>query len=279
VQIQVVLYQSSRWMRKLETGLARVDSINNPFTVALWDNDPGTSLTADAGAGGLPDGWRYVASEQGNPGFGQAHNELAQLAAPECEYLLLLNPDALPFFDCLDQLVAVADANPDAALIEAAQFPFEHPKAYDQATLETYWCSAACLLVRRAAFDGLQGFDPALHLYCEDVDLSWRAWLAGWRNLYVPDARCIHVTHRYDLGKSRALEISKGAVGGLYLRRKYFGAKQVERYFQSLRSALSPRLVAAIATEFEALPTLTVDRRNDPHITLEPEGFYAPRRW
>jgi GT2 family glycosyltransferase len=52
--------------------------------------------------------------------------------------------------------------------------------------------SAACMLVRRAFFEKLRGFDERLPLGYEDVELCWRAWLRGWKIVYVPLAVCWH---------------------------------------------------------------------------------------
>jgi GT2 family glycosyltransferase len=55
-----------------------------------------------------------------------------------------------------------------------------------------YTGSAACLLVRRSLFEKLNGFDDRLPLGYEDVELCWRAWIHGWRTVYVPNAICWH---------------------------------------------------------------------------------------
>ncbi len=54
------------------------------------------------------------------------------------------------------------------------------------------WLSGACLLVRRAAFDEVGGFDERYFLYMEDVDLGDRLGKAGWLNVYVPSAEVLH---------------------------------------------------------------------------------------
>ena len=51
------------------------------------------------------------------------------------------------------------------------------------------WLSGSCLLVRRAAFDAVGGFDPDYFMYFEDVDLGERLGRAGWQNVYVPRPR------------------------------------------------------------------------------------------
>ena len=53
--------------------------------------------------------------------------------------------------------------------------------------------AAACLLVRREAFDAIGGFDAGFHpAWFEDVDFCRRLADAGWRLRYVADARVVH---------------------------------------------------------------------------------------
>jgi GT2 family glycosyltransferase len=63
-----------------------------------------------------------------------------------------------------------------------------------EATRETfvYTGSAACMLMRRSLFDKLNGFDDRLPLGYEDVEICWRAWIHGWKTVYVPTATCWH---------------------------------------------------------------------------------------
>jgi len=60
------------------------------------------------------------------------------------------------------------------------------------------FASGAALVVRRRAWDGVGGFEPRYFMYCEDLDLSLRLRLAGWRVGVVPAAR---VAHDYDFAK------------------------------------------------------------------------------
>ncbi len=52
--------------------------------------------------------------------------------------------------------------------------------------------SGAAMLLRREVFLELGGFDPEYFAYLEDVDLCWRAWLAGHEVLYRPEAVAYH---------------------------------------------------------------------------------------
>ena len=54
------------------------------------------------------------------------------------------------------------------------------------------WLSGSCLLVRRAAFESIDGFDSRYFMFMEDVDLGDRLSAAGWLNIYVPTASAMH---------------------------------------------------------------------------------------
>ncbi|KAA2260927.1 glycosyltransferase family 2 protein [Solihabitans fulvus] len=55
------------------------------------------------------------------------------------------------------------------------------------------WLSGSCLLMRRSAFDSVDGFDSGYFMYFEDVDLGDRLGRAGWLNVYVPTAEVVHI--------------------------------------------------------------------------------------
>jgi hypothetical protein len=52
--------------------------------------------------------------------------------------------------------------------------------------------SGASMIMPRLVFLKLGGFDPDFFAYFEDVDLCWRAWLAGYRIAYRPSSRIYH---------------------------------------------------------------------------------------
>jgi N-acetylglucosaminyl-diphospho-decaprenol L-rhamnosyltransferase len=54
------------------------------------------------------------------------------------------------------------------------------------------WLSGSCLLLRRAAYEEVGGFDERYFMYMEDVDLGDRLERAGWLNVYVPSAEILH---------------------------------------------------------------------------------------
>jgi N-acetylglucosaminyl-diphospho-decaprenol L-rhamnosyltransferase len=55
------------------------------------------------------------------------------------------------------------------------------------------WVSGSAIWLRRAALDAVGGWDERYFMYMEDVDLAWRLGRAGWRVVYEPGARIVHV--------------------------------------------------------------------------------------
>jgi GT2 family glycosyltransferase len=58
--------------------------------------------------------------------------------------------------------------------------------------VEVFGACAGAALYRRVMLEEIGGFDQDFFMYLEDVDVAWRARLAGWRCLYVPAARVLH---------------------------------------------------------------------------------------
>jgi hypothetical protein len=133
----------------------------------------------------------------GHWGFGESVNYLFKSVRPSGCFLLC-NPDSFPMQGCLTRLMGTYVAR-KAAIVEARQWPSAHPKEFDAQTFETPWASGAFTLISSDAFETLNGFDPVYFLYTEDVDLSWRAWLQGFRVIHEPLALCVHSTglHSY----------------------------------------------------------------------------------
>src|SRR5215210_2418622 len=51
----------------------------------------------------------------------------------------------------------------------------------------------ACMLLRREAYEGAGGFDPALFMYSEEIDLALRYRKSGWECWQVPSAGVVHL--------------------------------------------------------------------------------------
>ena len=115
------------------------------------------------------------------------------------------------------------------ALIEALQFPEEHPKVYDPVTLRTGWSSGACLLLPRLIWETTGGFDENFYRYLEDVDISWTAHRLGFQTLICPGA----LFHQ-DISESHheAWRRRETLISGRYLAYKW-GAPEFVKWTES----------------------------------------------
>ena len=182
-----------------------------------------------------------VLTNSRNVGFGAAHNRaIGEGSAP---FVLILNPDTQLQADCLVRLLRTAEMDDSRiAAWEPRQVPYEHPKKYDPVTMTTPWCSGAALLMRRTAFEEVDGFDTRFFLYCEDVDLSWRLRRKGWGLRYVPSTCVRH--DAYDFAHQiKPVQIVQTLLGGMYLRCRYGSFADVLRGYELyVRSLLAPPL-------------------------------------
>jgi len=159
----------------------------------------------------------------GNAGFGRANNAALAHARGRC--LALVNSDAEMLPGALAASLAFLDAHSDVglaggqllwpdgraqtswgddptlggvfreqtflgwlappALGTGGASPAEGPRDVDQ-------ICGAFMLIRRAAWRQVGGFDPHYFMYNEDVDLNVRLRRAGWRVVFLPHARITH---------------------------------------------------------------------------------------
>jgi GT2 family glycosyltransferase len=174
----------------------------------------------------FPEVWLIANKE--NLGFSKANNQAMRLA--KGEYVLLLNPDTVVEETTFDKVVAFMDAHPDAgglgvqmidgkgnflpeskrglptpavAFYKMFGFSKLFPKSKKfgryhlgyldkDATHEVEILSGAFMLLRKEALDKVGLLDEEYFMYGEDIDLSYRIILGGYKNYYFHDTRIIH---------------------------------------------------------------------------------------
>jgi N-acetylglucosaminyl-diphospho-decaprenol L-rhamnosyltransferase len=172
--------------------------------------------------------WVHLVASPENLGFGRAVNLVAR--GTSGDWLATANADIALRPGALDALLAAAERDPGAGAIaprlvlpsgetqhSVNAFPtipwalglntqaFRAVRGLgDLMALPGYWDStrarrvpwaiAAFLLLRRAAWDAVGGFDERQWLYAEDLDLGWRLRAAGWATRYEPAAVVDHAS-------------------------------------------------------------------------------------
>jgi ADP-heptose:LPS heptosyltransferase/glycosyltransferase involved in cell wall biosynthesis len=92
--------------------------------------------------------------------------------------------------------------NAFAGLAGAAPGPFGQALTQRNVSAVT----GACLLVRRAVFDRLGGFDERFGIVCNDTDFCLRCLASGWRVIYTPHATLIHHESVTRTGRNEAAD-------------------------------------------------------------------------
>lgn len=151
-----------------------------------------------------------------NCGFAFANNWALKHA--DTEFVALLNPDAFPEPNWLENLIAAARRYPKAAAFGSRQLCSDNPSVLDGVgdhyhfsglvwrgrhgvvqeeddllEKEIFSPCAAGALYRRQALIDIGGFDDDFFCYVEDVDLGFRLRLAGYKSMYVPEAVIVHI--------------------------------------------------------------------------------------
>ena len=210
IAVLIVAYRSRATLDQCIAALAA--QTVKPRQVFVLENGSPPDDRIDGTA--LPDWVSFVESED-NLGFAGGNNRLAKMA--DCEWLALLNPDAFARPDWLEQFVAATQRYPGISVFGSTQYAANYPGLLDgvgdvyhitglayragymrPVTLlpddgEVFAVCGAAAFWRRSLFDKLGGFDERFFCYNEDVDLAYRAKLAGYQAMQLRDAAVDHL--------------------------------------------------------------------------------------
>jgi len=165
-----------------------------------------------------------------NRGFPAGNNQA--FAVARGRYVMTLNPDTELIGQALTGMLAYLDAhpqvgalgpqllNPDGSIQSSRRrFPTLSTALFESTWLqglaphgvlqryymediapnvmqEVDWLVGACILVRREVLQTVGGFDEAFFMYSEELDWCKRIQSAGWKIVYLPEAKVIHHTGR-----------------------------------------------------------------------------------
>ncbi len=211
VVVVVVTHDGGPWFEECLAGIAGQDYPNlSVLVIDAASSEAALPRVAEV----MPSA--YVRRLDVNPGIGAATNEVLSMVegAP---FLLLCHDDILMEPDVVRLLVEeayrsnagivgpklVAWGAPERLLqvglsVDKTGVASSHvdrgelDQEQHDAVRDVFMVPGACTLVRSDLFHMLGGYDPGIDFLGEDLDLCWRAQLAGARVLVVPDARVQH---------------------------------------------------------------------------------------
>ena len=217
-----------------------------------------------------------------NVGFSKANNQALRIA--KGEYHLLLNPDTIVEEMTFKEVVDFMDAHPDAGGLgvkmidgkgnflpeskrglptpkdafykifglsrlfpRSKRFGRYHLSYLDKdQTHEIEILSGAFMLMRKEALDKVGLLDEDFFMYGEDIDLSYRIVLGGYKNYYFPGTRIIHYKGE-STKKSSVNYVFVFYNAMIIFARKHFSSKNARIYSALINLAIYFRASLAVA--------------------------------
>lgn len=185
-----------------------------------------------------------------NTGFAKAVN--VGIEASHSELIVLLNNDTEVDQDWLMGLNNAAEKFPDVGSFASKMLDFYDHDIIDSCGISMTWtgrsfnnglgeknskkyekgayvfgaCGGAAAY-RRKLFDSIGLFDEDFFMYLEDVDLSFRAQLFGYKCLYVPESKVYHIGRASSGGNKSPLSYKLCARNRWYMIYKNYPSQKI----------------------------------------------------
>ncbi len=188
----------------------------------------------------------FVIELRENTGFAYAVNRGIEVT--DTEYVLLLNNDITVDKNMVERLQNAMDEEPDAFAINALMLSMSNPELIDGAgdyycalgwayaygkdkkadafvkkqssRRRLFSCCAGAAIYRKAVFEKIGMFDENHFAYLEDVDIGYRARIAGYANLLEPAAVCEHAGSGSSGSRYNEFKIKLASRNSTYIIRK-----------------------------------------------------------
>jgi GT2 family glycosyltransferase len=239
---------TSRCLRSLE----QLDY--EPYRIIVVDNGSTDDSIAALGAAhpGIP-----ILETGQNLGYTGGNNlGIRHALGQGCDYVWLVNDDAVVAPDALSALMACATARPQAGLLGPKVYTLEHPQQFLSAGGEfvsSWWprhrglaeldvgqfdqveevdyLSGCALLASCQLVEQVGTLDDRFFAYHEDIEWCYRAKKAGFQVLFVPEARVWHpdTVSRDDLSTALTYYISRNQL--IFMAKHRLGLGLIARCF------------------------------------------------
>ncbi len=218
-----------------------------------------------------------VIQNEKNLGYAGGCNQGIRLA--KTEYVLLLNNDTVMPENFLQEMLNALENDPAAAMVQPKilsiqdrrffdysgaaggeldvfGYPFARGRIfdtveqdegqYDRMEAQVFWTSGCALLLRKSVTDEIGLLDEDFFAHQEEIDLNWRAQLAGYKNLVTTRTHILHYTG-FTLGHDNQWKMYLNHRNNLIMMLKNYGWSSLLILFP-LRLALE--LVTVVVDPF-----------------------------
>ena len=222
---------------------------NNELELIIVDNDSGDNSVEVLRSALKKEQYKnmYLIANKENSGFGKGCNIGVKEA--KGEYILFLNNDTSVKDKGFLQMIEYMKNNQHAAILggqlhnadgslQASSGVFytlfnalllllglqevglldRNPKKITKVD----WVKGSLLLIRKNVFEKLNGFDENIFMYTEDMELCYRAKLAGYDTMFYPEVSVMHVEHGSANRSFAIIHIYKGLLYFYKKHRSYF---------------------------------------------------------
>ena len=231
-----------------------------------------------------------------NVGFSKANNQAIEIS--QGQYILLLNPDTVVEEDTFKKTVEFMDARPESGglgirMIDGkgkflpeskrglptpmvafykifglsalfpkskrfGQYHLGHLSEYENHEIDIL--SGAFMLMRKDTLDKVGLLDESFFMYGEDIDLSYRITLGGYKNYYCSDTKIIHYKGE-STKKSSVNYVFVFYRAMIIFAQKHFSGKNAKLFSILINFAIYLRAFLAIALRIAKkmfLPTIDI---------------------
>jgi GT2 family glycosyltransferase len=224
-------------------------------------------------------------SNKENVGFSKANNQAIRIA--KGEYILLLNPDTVVEEDSFLKIVTFMDKTPDAGGLGVKMIDgkghflpeskrglptpevafwkmfgfsklFPRSKRFGRYHLgylsndqihEVDVLAGAFMLLRRETLDKVGLLDEDYFMYGEDIDLSYRITLGGYKNYYFPETTIIH--YKGESTKKGSINYVKVFYNAMIIfAKKHFSKGNARRYSILINLAIYLKAFLSLSVQF-----------------------------
>lgn len=233
ISIIIPNYNGNKYLKECLDAIYATQEL--PFEIILIDN---ASTDSDYKWLESYDTIKFKRLEQ-NYGFSKAVNEGIKCA--NGEYVLLLNNDTVMCEGFIEALVATMNQSPTIFAVCSKMLQYHHKELIDDAgdeynllgwaykrgdgkskeeyvkEEEVFSSCAGAALYRKEIFQEIGYFDENFFAYMEDVDISYRARIHGYKNIYCPKAEIYHIGSATSGSKYNAFKVRLAARNNVYV--------------------------------------------------------------